>query len=679
MTSSGTAQIDRTRQPDAGPLPTAAFPPYEEFQLANGLKVFLVHDDRPSVTMRLLVRGGNGQDGNNLGTSDAVAELLTKGTRTRNADGFAEDADFIGARIGASTTADYLAVTATGLRRHFDVMLNLFAEAITQPTFNADELQKYVQEQTTGLKSARARVGFLADVAMNVVLFGRDNPYGAPPTEEMLQKLTPDMLRAYHAKFVVPANSTLAVVAGMTSAELKGKLEKAFSGWSGGAASPIPMPNFPARTGRRIVLVDRPNSVQSAIRVIGRGPKLDNPDFPKVQMMNSIFGAGAGLGNRLTMNLRETHAWTYSPGSAFDANLHTGWLEVQADVASNATDSAVGEILKEMDRMAKEPVAQDEFSRNQQSMIGTYLMSVASPDATANRVQSIEFYGRERDYFQKLVDRYNSTTPADIQRFANEYMPVDNVAIVVVGNAKELRSKLEQYGPVEVWTPEMKPVEAGTAGSGGKKVGDAKAAQTVWDRMVKAMGGAEKMRAVKTLSLSSKLLMGDMEAGTFKRTHVGPKKMRIVMNLGPTEVSMLTDGKRAWRNSPAGKELLEGEEAASLMEVAWLLPESRITEIGGTIALREEQTMEGKTVSVIDVNYPDGTTGTYYIDTKTNLPVAQQHGLFGLMKINGWTTVNGIKLPSAMAFTPEGAPTELKLTNMTYTLNGKVDESIFRF
>lgn len=458
MSSMLTAQIDRTKQPLPDPPPTATFPHYEEFKLRNGMKVFFVHDERPLVTFRMLVRGGNGQDGDIPGLTDAVAELLTKGTAGRTALQFAQQLDFIGANINVAASPDAISITAGGLKRHMPKILDLFADAVKNPVYAPDELQKFQQEQITGLKSSKARSEFLAEYAVNRVLYG-DTPYGQMPTEQAITMLTPTMLKQYHAGYFVPANATLAFVGDISKDDLLRMLESAFGDWKTGNLPVMKAPQFPDQKGRRIVLVDRPTAVQSSIRVIGKGPLLKDRDRPMTYILNSILGGGTGLGNRLAMNLRETHAYTYTPYSTFDANYYKGHFIATADVRNEVTDSALHEILYEVGRLQETAVPADELERNKQSAIGNFLMSIADPTNTAVRVQSIDFYGLPKDYYEKLAAAYSATTDRNVVELALKYLKSDDLSVVVVGKASEVKPKLEKFGPVETWNADLIPLK----------------------------------------------------------------------------------------------------------------------------------------------------------------------------------------------------------------------------
>jgi predicted Zn-dependent peptidase len=441
------AQIDRTKQPSADPTPAAVFPAYEQFTLSNGLPVFLVRDPRPIVTFRLLVHGGSSADGDLPGLADAAADLLTQGTATRSAAQFADEIDFLGGSISAGAAAEDITVIARGLKEYVPQLLDLYADAIKHPAYAAEEIDKYRQEQITNLQQAKASPEWLATSAINRVLYGQ-TAYGAVTTEKSIQRLTTDLVAKYYRTYFVPGNAMLAVVGDFTADELKSKLESTLGDWKKGAIPSLPHPKFPERKGRRIVLVDRPTAVQSAIRVLGKGPLFTDPLRPKTTILNTILGGGST--GRLYMNLRETHGYTYGAYSGFDANSYTGRFLAIADVRNAVTDSALTQMILEIEKI-HEGVSDSELRNTVQAAEGGFLMSVADPSVTAQRVLFINEYGLPKDYYQKLVGIYRATSRQDLVDLAKKYLTTDDMAIVVVGKASEIKPKLEKFGKVEVW------------------------------------------------------------------------------------------------------------------------------------------------------------------------------------------------------------------------------------
>lgn len=678
MSQRSAAQVDRTKQPAPDPPPTATFPHYEEFSLSNGMKVFLVRDPRPLVTFRLLVRGGNGTDGDIPSLSDAVADQMTKGTKTRSALKFAQEIDFIGGNVSASASADAISVSAGGLRKHVAKIVELFSDAVKNPTFPADELKKFQQEQITGLKSSKARAEFLADYAVNKVLYGA-TPFGRMPSEEGYKNMSSEKLRAYHATYFVPSNATLAVVGNFSREEITAKLEAAFGDWKGGPAPTMEKPVFPELKGRRIVLVDRPTAVQSAIRILGRGPLLRDPERPKAYVLNSVLGGGTGLGNRLAMNLRETHAYTYTPYSTFDANYFKGHFVAAADVRNAVTDSALKEFYYEIDRIQTQPIPEEELTRNKQSAVGGFLMSIADATTTAVRVQSIDFYGLPKDYYDRLAATYNSVTSEELMLLARRYLNSDDITAVVVGKASEVKEKLERFGPVELWNSDLLPIDESAGLKGSTKLN--MTAQQAWDKMLEAMGGKKKLRAIKTLQSTASIngtAGGQALKGSLKKVESVPNKVYSFYDFGVFRQEMVSDGKNVRRGTGNGKlEALPADQRDKALEDSHILSEAYLDELKAKLTLLGMRDLDGKQAIAIEVAYPHNGSVIYYISPETYLPMAQESEENGRVLYADWRDMSGIKLAHKVTVEPQPG-VQLVIGDFSYTVNGKVDESLFK-
>jgi predicted Zn-dependent peptidase len=676
MSNTISAQVDRTRQPEPGPAPQAAFPHYEEFTLKNGLKVFLVHDDRPLVTFRLQVRGGVGGDGSLPGLSEAAADLLTKGTTSRPAQKFAEQIDFVGGSVNASTSQDAVSVGASGLKKHLKTILDLFADAVKHPAYAADEVAKYKTEQITNLKANKSEPGFLATSAVNKLLYG-DTPFGATATEESINSLTPEKLKAYHDTYFLPNNSTLAVVGDFTKEELASTLEAAFGDWAGSRAPALAEPKFPQLSGRRIIIVDRPASVQSSIRVIAKGPSYRESDRPKTFILNSIFGGGTGLGNRLASNLRETHSYTYTPYSYFSSNMYTGNFLAVADVRNEVTDSALAEMIYEIERIQKESVPEDELKRNIQSSVGGFLMSIADPTTTAVRVQSIDFYGLPKDYYERLAGVYSGVTAQDVQSLAKKYINSEDIAVVVVGKASEIKPKLEKFGKVEVWNAELQP-----AGEGMMTMSsiDGMSADQLWGKMVDAMGGKRKLQAIQALktTMAVELNAGPQKFnGSIESLEAAPNKKHELVDLGVFKQELWINGSKATRSKMGQVEELSGEELDKQLEEAHILPWAYMQEMGGKLALKGKKEVDGHQTYVVEVTLPKNGAVTYYVDARTFLPYREETAEGQVKTYNDWATVaEGVKMPSALTIEPQPGVT-IKASGAKYEINPKFDKKVF--
>lgn len=676
MIAQGTVieNIDRAVRPEADAPPKIAFPPYETFTLKNGLKVFLVHDPRPSVTLRLLVRSGNARDGEQTGLADVVADQMTKGVANLSAAEFADQIDFIGGGIGASASADAISVSGFGLKKNLPTILNLFARTIQQPTYPQDELDKYIAMEIDGLKANKQEGEFLSGYAVNKVLYGTSS-MGKMPSESAFRSISRDDVVRYHKAFFTPTNATLAVVGDLKKDELKKMLEKEFGSWSASGPKPAVATKVKWQGGGRIVLVDRPTSVQSLVRVIGPGPDFSDPDRPRSYILNSVFGGGTGLGNRLAMNLRETHAYTYTPYSYFAANELGGYFLAGADVRNEVTDSAIVQILHEVNRINTEPVGAEELDLNVKSAVGNYLMSLADPTTTAVRVQSIDFYGLPSDYYDKLVAHYTGTNSKEVMRLAGKYFIPKQMSIVVVGKADEVKGKLEQFGTVEVWDSDLEPMKEVSASDIGMT------AEEAWNKMLAAMGGKENLKKVKSMTQegTGTFSMGPqkVDAG-LKTAQAYPNKSYQELSIsGMKMMQQYVDGTNAVVIQQGSKVPISPEDQTKLLAEAHIIPEAWVQDLGGTLTLKGKKSVNGKDAILVQMQLPNAGAQVYYLDAVTFLPIKVESEN-SVTVYTGWKSVDGgIKQPEGMNL-ELGPGAELHVTSLSYTINGKVDETVFQ-
>jgi len=354
------ADIDRTKKPEPGPAPEAAFPDYVTKELPNGLKVFVIEDDRkPTITMRLVIRSGDALDGDNAGVAGFVAGLLNRGTATRDALTFAKAVDSLGATLEAGSGADSISVSTSGLTKVTDPLLDLFADAVMHPVFAPEEFAKSQKRTYSSLTAQKKEPRALVGKLMSRTLFG-EHPYGKFTTPESVKAITRDDLVKYHATWFAPNNASLAIVGDVKAADILPKIEKALGAWPRKNVPAIKKADVKPVTGLTIHLLDLPGSVQSNVIVCRNGPsRAQATDLPEVNVMNSILGGG--FSGRLFQNLREKHGYTYGSSSAFGYNKDAGYFQATAETRNDVTAPAIQEILSELNRIMTEPVAEPEL------------------------------------------------------------------------------------------------------------------------------------------------------------------------------------------------------------------------------------------------------------------------------------------------------------------------------
>jgi predicted Zn-dependent peptidase len=450
------ADIDRTKAPAAGPAPEAAFPDYQTVTLPNGLKVFVIDDERkPTLTLRLVIRSGSIFDGPKTGLASMVARLLPRGTESRDAATFARQTDFIGAQLAAEAGSDAVSVTISGLTKNTDQLLDFFSDAVLHPAFAPEQLARAERQTLSMLAAEKQEPGALAGKIGGKVLYGQ-HPYGAYTTPATVKSIQRDDLVAFHKAHFLPNNASLAVVGDVKAAAILPLIEKALGGWARGEVPQAVLPAIPVATKTTVHIVDRPGSVQSNIVIEEAGPKRSDPDLPELNVLNATLGGG--FSGRLFQNLREKHGWTYGAYSAFDFKKLAGSFEATAETRNEVTEPAIAETIKEMQRIRDEPVPEAELKLQRQYNVGNYLLSLENAGRTAQRVQDIDLYGLPADFYKHYASRMGNTTSEQVLALGQKYLHLDQLFIVVVGEARQIKPQLEKFGPVYVYDTDLKLV-----------------------------------------------------------------------------------------------------------------------------------------------------------------------------------------------------------------------------
>ncbi|MEO5929914.1 MAG: insulinase family protein, partial [Candidatus Kapaibacterium sp.] len=264
------AQVDRSHPPEPIPSSGWSFARNEHFTLSNGLNVIFVPSAVPAMIARLHVAAGDYADGEKPGLADMVRIMLDHGTNRRSAFKIVQVRESLGITIAVSLTARSIDIETRGLREYSDSLFDLFADDIMHPTFPGREwdiVKKWYATRLRRQGPAALQAGFCVDS----LLYG-NSPYGHSMTVSDLNRISAADLREFHEKFFVPTNATLIIIGDFSAAELQKKLESVFGKWRSATTPSIPAPVFPAWKGRRVILVDRPASVQSSIRIVKRLP-----------------------------------------------------------------------------------------------------------------------------------------------------------------------------------------------------------------------------------------------------------------------------------------------------------------------------------------------------------------------------------------------------------------------
>ncbi len=432
-----------------------------ETRLANGLTILVLEQHKlPTVTFVLWVKTGALADPKDLpGLARFTADMLREGTSHRSSAQLAADVDEIGASLSASAEfgSSTSTVTASGLVENVDRILELMSDIVLNPTFPADELDKYRQRQLAELEEERATPEFLGREKFFQVLYRNFPASVVSATPDSVKRATPEQLKAFHDQYYAPNNAILGVVGDVQFDPILSLIRKHFGEWKDHPSN-APNPGaLPPAAPAKISLVDRPNSVQTNIVAGDFAVRRADPDFIPLTVMNRVLGGGPS--SRLFLNLREEKGYTYGAFSYFSAYVYPGAWIATTEVRNNVTDGSMRELMAEFKRIREEKVPEAELDDARRSIVARFALSLEQPTGLLNSWLTVKYYNLPEDYWDQYPEAVARVDADAVQRAARKYVDLDHLQFACVGDGKQIKSVLKKYGPVEVYDTDGKRLE----------------------------------------------------------------------------------------------------------------------------------------------------------------------------------------------------------------------------
>lgn len=421
-------------------------------KLPNGLTVVLLEDHKlPTVAFTMMIRPGQLADPDDLpGLASFTASMLREGTTTRSSEQIATQIDSLGASLNASAAfgSGYLSVNASGLAPDADKILDLMSDVALHPTFPDGELAQFKQREESSLEERLSNPGFLANQALRKALYIEPPLSVASPTKDSIGKVTSADLKKFHDQHFTPGNTIFGVTGDFKAADMQALIAKYFGAWTGAAEAPISLPEAATSEPSKIILVDRPSSVQTYIIAGTRTIRRTDPDYYSLVVMNDVLGGGPQA--RLFLDLREEHSYTYGAYSAASTNLYPGDWHGYAAVRTPVTDGSMTQFLYEYKRISSEAVPASELDDVHRSIIAGFALSLEQPSQVLDSWMLVQYYGLPQDYWDKYPDRISAIDAGAVQAAAKKYIDLAHMQWVAVGDREQIEDVLKKYGPVTV-------------------------------------------------------------------------------------------------------------------------------------------------------------------------------------------------------------------------------------
>jgi predicted Zn-dependent peptidase len=667
------AQLDRSVRPNPGPAPKIQLGDYKLFTLPNGLKVIVVENHKiPKINYQLSLDIDPVLEGSQAGYISITGDLLRAGTSTKTKAQIDEAIDFIGASLNTYSTG----ISGSVLTKFSPELLGIMSDVLCNATFPAEELDKLKKQNISGIQASKNEAKAIAENINSAVMFGNQHPYGEIVSEKTIESITLDKCKDYYKTYFRPNTAYLIIVGDITLKEAELQANKYFGKWEKGVVPPHKY-NFPeSNKSPKVVIGNRDGAVQSVIMVSNPVEfKPGNPDAIKASVMNSILGGGS-LSSYINANLREKHAYTYGGYSNLNTDKLVGSFNASAEVKGAATDSAMTQLLAEINRIINEPVAKDVLEQVKSRMNGSFARSLENPSTIAQFALNIEKYKLPKDYYATYLEKLSKVTAADVQEMAKKYLKPENANIIAVGNADMLQKTMVKFskdGKVEqldFYGNPVKALETPTNLTG----------MDVVSKYVEAIGGKEKLAKMNDVVIKMGMSMQGMNIEIINKQKA-PNKLKVETKMGGNVMStQICNGVKAMIKSPMGNKELTGKDMEEMLIHSTLNIELYLDQMKITPELKGVEEVDGQPAWKVQMTLPAEISTVDFYDQKSGLKVKSiaQQGQTSLTTLySDYRDVDGFLFPFKIK--QSAGPQSFDIVVSSVEINKGIDDSVFEF
>jgi zinc protease len=644
-------------------MPQVKIPEPAQFTLSNGMRVFLLEDhELPLIRGLALVRTGNLFDtSEKRGTSEIMADVMRSGgTKSKTGDQLDEELENVAGSVESSMQESSASMTFSALKESSDAVLATFKDVMTGPEFRQDKIDLEITQLRSSIARRNDDASAIPDRELSSLLYGRNNSYGWEIEYENLDRIHRDDLIQFYRRYYFPKNVMLAVYGDFSTPEMKDKLEKLFASWT---VEQPPVPAFPAVTAKPVpglYFAEKPDVTQTFFAIGELGGTLRDKDYPALQVAAHILGEG--FSSRLMSQIRTKLGYAYDISASWAAQYnHPGTFQIDGSTKSASTTDAILAIKVELDKMRAAEVSERELEEAKQGVLNSFVFFFDSPAKTLNRVMRYEYYGYPKDFLFEYQKAIAAVTRADVLRAAKEHFLPQNLTIVAIGNSKEFGKPLSVLGPVtplDLTIPEPKRESSQPkAASNAETLAHGR---ELLQRAQQAMGGAEKIAAIKDETETAEMVMNPAGGGGMKVKQVNRYilggQFRTDQELPFGKVIVYSDGKTGWLISPQGPgpmppavlKQTQGEMFRNLLHVV-------LSDRDPSLKVNAEGPQ------AVEISGADGLSVRIEMDPGTGLPAREiwretGGGQSASVEENfaEWREVGGVKLPFKITIMQDG-------------------------
>jgi zinc protease len=426
--------LDRINKPAHGKPILLELSEPEMILLGNGLETYLIRAGNEDVTrIDISIQAGAAFQKKKM-VANSTGKLLMEGTKNLSSSFIAEKLDFFGAFLEININVDNAVISLYSLTKHLNEMLPLLGELIKMPAFPEQELLIHLDRKKQEFLVNNEKVKYIAMNEFSKMVFGENSAYGQIINEKDFSLVKRNDLLDFFAKYYTPERAYM-VISGKIDDEVINLVNEHIGG---GWPENKPLQEeilFAASINEKERFIDKPGSLQSAIRVGRQIINKMHPDYDRFILLNTIFGGY--FGSRLMSNLREEKGFTYGVSSYVLNYMNGSFFSVSTEVNSKHTKKAMHEILKEMEKLRNEKVGEKELSLVKNYIYGTFLRNFDGPFALSDRFKAVKDFGLGFDYYKKNLDGIMAVNANQLLETAQTYLNPEEMVQLVVGSYGE--------------------------------------------------------------------------------------------------------------------------------------------------------------------------------------------------------------------------------------------------
>jgi zinc protease len=429
---------------------TLHLPPHEKFVLKNGLTVLLLEKHGvPLINITAIVKtGAAGDPEGKAGLASATAGLLRKGTKTRTAQQFAAELDYIGAAFETEAQPDFTSLRAEFLSKDLVRGLDLLVDALAHPIFPQYEVDKLLSQALDAVRTEKDDPRSVMVAYFDGYLYGA-HPYGHPPRgdELSLRQIGRDAITKFYETNYVPGNTILAVAGDFKSAEMHAKLEEVMGSWPPRTVKSTTIPAATPTKGKRLLLVDKPDSTQTYFAIGNTGISVTDPDRVAIRVVNTIFGGK--FTSELNEALRVESGYTYGAESLFEEAKVAGPFVISSFTKNETTTQAIDLALQVLAKLHKDGVTQDQLNSAKTYLKGQFPPEIETSKQLAQLIALHDLYGLGDDEINQFEARVDGVSVETARQVIQKHFPAENLIFVLIGNASAIAPSVKKYATSE--------------------------------------------------------------------------------------------------------------------------------------------------------------------------------------------------------------------------------------